>query len=193
MSARLRKSWTQDEFFAWAGCQEGRYEFDGFQPVAMTGGTVNHAVIMQNVHAALRDRLRRGLCRPLGPDAGVATIGTAVRYPDALVTCAKLDGDSLTVPGVVVVFEILSANTSRTDRIVKVREYAAVASIRRYVILESKSIGLTVLDRPGSDEAWRVTTLTGDDVLRMPEIGIEVPVTEFYDEVSFPGDVPIGE
>src|SRR5271165_5104521 len=45
MSAPLRRSWTQDEFFAWAGSQEGRYEFDGFQPVAMTGGTVNHALI----------------------------------------------------------------------------------------------------------------------------------------------------
>jgi Uma2 family endonuclease len=193
MSAPLRKSWTQDEFFAWAGSREGRYEFDGFQPVAMTGGTVNHAVIIQNVHAALRVRLRGGGCRPLGPDAGVATSGTAIRYPDALVTCARLDGEALTVPGVVVVFEVLSANTSRTDRIVKVREYAAVASIRRYVILESKSIGLTVLERQGPDEAWRVTTLTGDDVLRMPEIGIEVPVTEFYDEVSFADEAAAGE
>ncbi len=193
MSARPRKSWTQDEFFASAGCQEGRYEFDGFQPVAMTGGTVSHAVIMRNVHAALRDRLRGGSCRPLGPDAGVATIGTAIRNPDALVTCSKLDGDSLPVPGVVVVFEILSANTSRTDRIVKVREYAAAASIRRHVILKSNSIGLTVLDRQGSDEAWRGTTLTGDDVLRMREIGIEVPVTEFYDEVNFPDEFAAGE
>ncbi len=186
MSAPLRKSWTQDEFFAWAGSREGRYEFDGFQPVAMTGGTVNHAVIMQNVHAALRGRLRGSGCRPLGPDVGVATSGTAIRYPDALVTCTTLDGEALTVPGVVVVFEVLSATTSRTDRIVKVREYAAVASIRRYVILESTSVGLTVLEREGPDEAWRATTLTADDILRMPEIDIEVPVAEFYDGVSFP-------
>jgi Uma2 family endonuclease len=192
MSAPLHRSWTQDEFFAWAGAQEGRYEFDGFQPVDMTGGTVNHAIIMQSVHAALRGRLRDGRCRPLGPDVGVATVGAAIRYPDALVTCAKLDGAALTVPGVVVVFEILSPKTSRTDRIVKVREYAAVASIRRYVILESTSVGLTVLERDGPDEAWRVTTLTADEVLRMPEIDSEIPVAEFYDEVSFPDETAIG-
>ena len=200
MSAPLRRTWTQDEFFTWAGSQEGRYEFDGFQPVAMTGGTVNHAIIIQNhaiiiqnVHAALRSRLRGGGCRPLGPDAGVATIGAAIRYPDALVTCARLDGDALTVPGVVVVFEILSSNTSRTDRIIKVREYAAIASIRRYVILE---IEKHRPDRAGPAKprrAWRVATLTGDDVLRMPEIGIEVPVAEFYDEVSFPDEIAPGE
>jgi Uma2 family endonuclease len=122
----------------------------------------------------------------LGPDAGVATVGAAVRYPDALVRCSPLDLVLRTVPGVVVVFEVLSVNTSRTDRIVKLREYAAVASIRRYVILESTSIGLTVMERDAPDEVWRVTTLTNDDILRMPEIGIEMPVGELYAGVSFP-------
>ncbi len=185
MNVPLRKSWTQGEFFAWAASQEGRFEFDGFQPVAMTGGTLGHAVIMQNVHAALRTKLRGSGCRPLGPDAGVVTVGTAVRYPDALVTCSPFDRDALTVPGVIVVIEIVSSNTSRTDRILKVREYAAVLSIRRYIILESTSVGLTVMERGRSDEAWRVNTLTGDDILRMPEIGIEIPVAELYEDIDF--------
>jgi Uma2 family endonuclease len=188
MSAPLRRSWTQDEFFAWAASKEGRYEFDGFQPVAMTGGTVGHAIIIRNISRALDQRLRGSRCQSLGPEAGIATVGSAVRYPDGLVTCAKLDGDALTVPGVVVVFEALSANTSRTDRIIKVREYAAVASIRRYVILESTSVGLTVLERAGPDEAWRATTLTTDDILRMPEIDSEIPVAAFYDGMNFPDE-----
>ena len=185
MNAPLRKFWTQEEFFAWAASQEGRYEFDGFQPVAMTGGSAGHAVIMQNVHAALRARLRGSGCRPLGPDAGVATVGTAIRYPDALVTCSPVNREALTIPGVVVVFEIVSPNTSRTDRILKVREYAAIPSIRRYVILESASVGLTVMEREWPDEPWRLSTLTNGDILRMPEIGIEIPVAEFYEDLGF--------
>ena len=192
MSAPLHRSWTQDEFFTWAAIKEGRYEFDGFRPVAMTGGTVGHAVIIRNLARALDQRLRGGTCQPLGPKAGVATVGTAVRYPDALVTCAKLDNNALTVPGVVVVFEVLSASTSRTDRIIKVREYAAVASIRRYVILESTSVGLTVLERNRPDEAWRVTTLTTGEILGMPEIDIEVPIAEFYEDVSFAEEAAVG-
>jgi len=39
MSAVLQPM-TVDEFLAWEQRQEGRYEFDGFRPVAMTGGTV---------------------------------------------------------------------------------------------------------------------------------------------------------
>ena len=187
MTTALREPWTPDQFFAWAEAQEGRWEFDGSRPVAMTGGTVGHAVIVRNLHRALDAKLRGGPCQALGPDAGVATVGTAIRYPDALVTCARLDLASRTVSGAVVVFEVLSANTSRTDRIVKLREYAAVPSIRRYVILESTNIGLTVMERDAPDEAWRVTTVTNDDILRMPEIGIEMPVGEFYTGVSFPG------
>jgi Uma2 family endonuclease len=90
------------------------------------------------------------------------------------------------VPGVVVVFEVLSPTSGRTDRIVKLREYAAVPMIRRYVILESMSIGLTVMERQAAEETWRATSLmTGEDILQMPEIGIEVPVAEFYEGVEF--------
>ena len=185
MNVPLRKSWTQAEFFAWAASQEVRFEFDGFRPVAMTGGTAGHAVILRNLHRALDVRLRAGKCQPLGPDAGVATIGSAVRYPDALVTCSKFDRGAMNIPGVVAVFEVLSTGTSRTDRIVKVREYAAVASIRRYVIVESTGIGLTVMEREQPHETWRLTTLTSDDILHMPEIDIEIPVTEFYEDITF--------
>jgi Uma2 family endonuclease len=193
MSAHLHRSWTQSEFFAWAATKEARYEFAGLQPVAMTGGSVDHGIITQNIYAALRERLRGGPCRLMGPDVGVATVATAIRYPDALVTCATaIDGGALTVPGVVVVFEVVSPSSGRTDRIIKVREYAAVASIRRYVILESTTIGLTVLERQGPDEIWRVTTLTADDVAHMPEIGIEIPVTSLYEGVSFSEETAAG-
>jgi Uma2 family endonuclease len=92
-----------------------------------------------------------------------------------------------------VVFEVLSPTSGRTDRIVKVRECAAVASVRRYVILESTSAGLQVFERTDADEPWRALALTADDVLHMPEIGIEVPVGEFYEDVIFGGDVAEAE
>jgi Uma2 family endonuclease len=192
MNIALRKSWTQEQFFAWGGHSEGRYEFDGVQPVAMTGGTLNHSRIIRNLSSALRTRLRGSGCESLGPDAGIETVGSAIRYPDALVTCSKFDGAAYTVPGVVVVFEVLSRTSGRTDRIVKVREYAAVDSIRRYVIVESTGIGLMVLRRDAAGEPWLTGTLTeASDILRLPEIGIEMPVGELYEGVEF-GDETAG-
>jgi Uma2 family endonuclease len=186
MNVAVRKPWTQEEFFTWAATQEAPYEFDGFQPVAMTGGNIGHSRLMRSLHRALDTRLRNGPCEPLGPDAGVETFNRAVRYPDALVTCSRAENGERLTPGVVIVFEIVSPTSGRIDRIVKVREYATVPSIRRYVILESSTVGMTVFERGSAQDSWQATTLTSGDTLRMPEIGIEIPVTELYDGIVFP-------
>ena len=182
---------TREQFFDWAQAQDAqaqdaRYEFDGFQPVAMTGGNLRHNIINLTLHRALHTRLNGTGCRPLGPDAGVATVGDSVRYPDALVTCSSITGDEYVTPNVIVVFEVISPASGRIDRIVKVREYAAAPSILRYVIVESASVGLTVLERQCGGQKWTVTTLMADDILPLPEIGIEIPVAELYLGVDFP-------
>lgn len=181
MNVVLRKPrMTREQFFDWAQAQHERYEFDGFQPVAMTGGTRNHSRITAALHRALYARLKGSGCEPLGPDVGVATVGDAVRYPDALVTCTGGPGADRVIPGVVAVFEVLSPSSGRTDRIDKLREYRAVPSIRRYVILEHRSVGLTVFARACGNDDWTATALTAADILQMPEIGIEIPAGEFY-------------
>ena len=61
-------------------------------------------------------------------------------------------------------------------------------SIRRYVILESTTAALTVFERQDGETPWIAATLTGDDVLRMPELAIEIPVSEFYVDTDFSSD-----
>lgn len=168
------------EFLDWPGHHDARYEFDGFTPVAMTGGTLRHNTIALNLYGALRDRLRGRECRAFALDAGVATLGDAVRYPDTVVTCTRGADTAKLVPDPVVVFEVLSPSTGRIDRIVKVREYGAVPSIRRYVILEHASADLTVLARERAGDPWTATTLTAADLLPLPELGIEIAVEELY-------------
>lgn len=177
---------TRDQFFDWAEAQGGRFEFDGFQPVAMTGGNLNHNQIAFNIHVALRRRLGGTPCRPHGMDAGVATVGDTVRYPDGVVTCLPANGLSRLVPDPVMVFEVISPTSGHMDRIVKLREYASVDSIRRYVIVESSSIGLTVHERQTAGQKWTVTSVMAGDLLSLPEIGIEIPASELYEGVEFP-------
>jgi len=178
---------TREQFFDWAEARDERYEFDGFQPVAMTGANLRHTIIAHNIYTALRNRLKGKGCQPMGPDAGVATIGDIVRYPDGLVTCSPITGDEYLTPNVVVAFEVISATSGRMDRIVKVREYAAVPSMLRYVIVETASVGLTVMDRLSGDAKWTVTTLVADEVLAMPEIGVDIPVVELYEGLDVSG------
>ena len=186
MNVALRMpAMSRDEFLDWAEAREGRYEFDGFEPVGMVGGSRNHSHITLNIHVALRSRLRGSPCDSLGPDMGIATVGDSVRFPDALVTCTNFPGNARLAPEVTVVFEVVSPGSVRVDRIVKLREYQAVASIRRYVIVEQDLAGLSVYFRQHEGDAWTAVALTDEDVLALPEIGIEVPVAEFYEGVTF--------
>ena len=192
MSSALRLvTMTRDAFLAWVPPNDRRYEFDGFSPLAMTGGTRNHARIVGNVQVALQNRLRGTRCEALGQDAGIATLGEAVRFPDVLVSCAPGLGSERLITGVVAVFEVVSPSSGRTDRIDKLREYRSVPTIRRYVILESRSAALTVLERKPGVVDWTAFSLVTGDILHMPEIGIDVPVAEFYERVDFPPERPL--
>ena len=71
MNVALRQRMTLEEFLAWEEQQELRYEFDGFQPVAMTGGTAAHDSISLNLAASLVVRLRGKPCRPRGSNLKV--------------------------------------------------------------------------------------------------------------------------
>jgi Uma2 family endonuclease len=181
----LQSPWTIEQFLNWASAQEGRYEFDGIQPVAMTGGNARHSRVTMNTHAALRSRLRGTAWSCFGPDLGVQTMGSKVRYPDALITCTKFPDTEQLAPDVQIIFELLSPTSGQTDRIEKVREYATVASMRRSIILETRSAGLLVLHRKHAEDSWTAAALTVDDTLSLPEIGIEIPVSEFYEDVQF--------
>jgi Uma2 family endonuclease len=181
MNVALRRPrMSREQFFDWAEAQDIRYEFDGFQPVAMTGGTLRHSQMTVNLQVVLASRLAGRSCRSLGPDAGVRTVGDAVRYPDAVVTCTIFDEMAREVPSPVVVFEVLSPTSGHTDRIVKLLEYRDVATIRRYVIVEYASMALTVHTRAEAGGEWIATALTGDQILVLPEIGIEIPVVALF-------------
>ena len=185
MSSALHKPMTLDAFLAWEERQEPRYEFDGFAPVAMTGGTLGHGKIQRNLTTTLTLRLRGSRCEPYGPDVKIEVAGS-IRYPDMLVICSPQSDRDALAKNPVVVFEIVSPSSSRTDRFVKAREYGNTASIQRYVILEQTSQSATVFTRMNG--IWASTILDGDADLDMPEIGISVPLSELYLDVELPAD-----
>jgi Uma2 family endonuclease len=142
------------EFVEWEARQEGRWEFDGFQPILMTGASALHNLIVGNLEFAIRRRLTPP-CRIFRETLRLELSHTS-RYPDLMVACGpRPDGNHLTDP--ILLVEVLSRSSFRTDRIHKNREYEATASVRRY-----------------------------EGVLVMPEIGVEVPLTEVYAELEVP-------
>jgi Uma2 family endonuclease len=184
MSSAL-KPWTIETFLAWEERQELRYEFDGFQPVAMTGGTFEHDAIQVNLVTTLSNRLRDRPCRVHGNGLKIRVMGS-IRYPDAFVTCSPIQRGATVLAEPVVIFEVLSKSTARIDRMAKNREYAGTASVRRYVMLEQTAVEGTMFTWEEGGN-WRGQILGPDTILDLPEIGIDVPLAEFYAGIDLTG------
>ena len=165
MSA-LPKPMTIDEFVAWEERQELKYEYDGFEARAMTGGTVAHAALQRNLLRSLSNRLLGKPCQTFGRELKVRT-DTSVRYPDALVTCTRADPNSTFAPEPVVIFEILSRSSARRDLGAKNAEYQSLPSLKRYVVLQQSLVAAEVFHRDEEGE-WSYDFLSAEATLEMP-------------------------
>jgi Uma2 family endonuclease len=186
MNLALRKPITLAEFLSWEERQPLRYEFDGIGPVARTGGTRAHAQIQVNLTTALRTPLRGAPCQFSGSDLKIRTSEDHIRYPDGFVTCSPGENASTMVSDPVVIFEVLSPSTAGTDRIAKAREYQAMPSVQRYVMIEQDRVGATVCTRAAGD--WKHQILIEDSILALPEIGVELALAELYEGLAFERD-----
>lgn len=189
MGAVLNKPMTLAEFLDWEERQQSRYEFDGFRPVAMTGGTVAHAQIQRNLAISIGGRLLGKRCSFCGSDLKIEVAGR-IRYPDGFVLCSPMSSKATVAGDPVVIFEVLSDSTALTDTMAKNQEYAATPSVRRYIILAQDRIGGTLFERVGQD--WVGHLLGPGTMLNMPEIDIEVPLVEFYRDVQLGPDEDAG-
>lgn len=175
MSASL-KPLTVAEFLTWERAQPRRYEFDGIQPVAMTGGSREHSRVGTKLIVALAPLLRPQ-CEVFGADLKVLTEGR-VRYPDASVVCADDGDDASDTITPTVVFEVLSPSTALTDRRVKAAEYAGVSTILAYVMLEPDAPEVTVRRR---STGWLAEFVEGLGAnLALPEIDVTIPLATIY-------------
>ena len=185
MSVAGSHTMTPAEFLDWEQRQETKYEFDGFAPVAMVGVTRAHSIIQGNILTALINRLRGTSCRPHGPELKVEVAGR-IRYPDAFVACGAGGANDSIITDPVVIFEVLSPGSDRRDRITRNEEYRLTPSVRRYVMPEQDEPAANVFAREGDRRVG--TLLRGDVILALPEIGVEVPLAEFYEGLDFPPD-----
>jgi Uma2 family endonuclease len=187
MGAALHRPMTVEAFLEWEEGQPTRFEFDGFHPRAMTGGSAGHSRVQRNLIMALGSRLRGGPSEAFGSGLKILAAGS-VRYPDAFVVCTPVHDKAVFVTDPVVVFEIISPSTSGMDRIIKNQEYRDTPSIQRYVILEQDRQAATVFSRDHGD--WAGHLLAGDVDLAMPEIGISVPLADLFVGVELATDPP---
>jgi Uma2 family endonuclease len=173
MSASL-KPLTVEGFLGWERAQPLRYEFDGIQPIAMTGGSRRHARVQTDLVIAL-GTLVKPPCQVFGSGLKVIT-RHRVRYPDAsVVRGPDLSNADDVEP--TAVFEALSPSTALTDRRVKPFDYASVPSVQVYVLLDPETAEATVMRR---DRGWDPETFTAGAGIPLPDIDVTLPLAAIF-------------
>ena len=157
-----------------------KHEYIDGYVYAMSGASVNHNRIALNVASELRARLKGNPCRPYIADMKVK-IGSKYFYPDVIVDCSKLAGDSYYTETPTILIEVLSKTTRRTDETIKRLAYTQIPTLQEYVLIEQDFVDVEVVRRANSWQSEHY--FLGDDIT-FASIGLTLSVEEIYDRVQ---------
>lgn len=161
---------------------------------AMSGAKIAHNIVATNILGTLSPRLRGRPCRPFNSDTKVRLqlpSGIRFYYPDAQVVCKSNPQDEVFQDQPVAVFEVISRSTRRVDEGEKKDAYLMIPSLVLYVLVEVATPQLTAYRR--SERGFVREEYDGlDAVLPVPELKIELPLSEIFDGVDFRARAPGG-
>jgi Uma2 family endonuclease len=148
----------------------------------------DHNSIAGNVLFALFTQLRGKPCRPYNSDTKVRLrLPTGLRfyYPDVQVTCHPNPPDDTFQDNPVVIVEVISESTRRTDEGEKLHGYCALPSVENYLLVEPDR-ALVIGYRRTRDGFARDVHSGLDAVIVLPAIEAALPLAEIYERVVFP-------
>jgi len=184
MEAVAERLYSLEEYFAFCETHEGRFEFVNGEIIEMSGETTTSNRIAGNIHFYLRGILQDSPYE-LYQNAVKLRMedGKVVRIPDFLICEEKGDAVRYTTLPLLIV-EVLSESTAKTDRVDKLREYSSEPSLMYYLIIEQTKCFIEIYIRDG--ERWYVEFYDKmEDVIRLPYFNAELPVKEIYRKVNF--------
>jgi Uma2 family endonuclease len=186
---------TPEEYLAGEEAAETKHEYVGGVVYAMSGATNRHNILSMNALGLLFAQLRGTGCRPFNSDTKVRIRfpdHTRFYYPDAMVVCHQNALTEVFQDSPLVIIEVISPSTRRTDQEEKRAAYLTVQTLCAYIVLEQHQPTATVWRRnSGGFKVERYATL--DAVIRLPEISATVALAEVYDGVDFTAAEPTEE
>ena len=172
---------TWEEYLAFEEQSPYRHEYVNGVVYAMSGASLAHNRIAQELVLAFRSHLRGGPCEPFFLQAKLeirTERDLIMYYPDAMVSCRPEDRTDQVVRNPKLVVEILSKSTQHIDRREKAMVYQRVEAIEEYVLIAQNQPRVIVHRRA---ENWRPVVYTEADALvDFRSIGLSVPLPRIY-------------
>lgn len=170
---------------------EIKHEYlDGYV-YAMAGASMNHVRITSNLVSELGQHLKNMPCDVLSSDFKVNVNNRKFFYPDVVVICDKNDqsdknneslhGNDFFTQNPLLIVEVLSSSTQRTDRTLKRLAYQSLPSLQEYVLIEQDFVDVEISRRSAN---WDSHHYFLGDAVRFESLDFILPVTEIYRRVD---------
>jgi Uma2 family endonuclease len=170
------------DYLAGEPLAETKHEYIDGKVYAMAGATRAHNIIAANAMIVIGNHLRGKPCQPFGSDMRVrlpSTVGDIYYYPDLSVTCDPTDTNDLYIEKPVLIIEVLSPETRRTDLREKRLAYFSIPTVQTYLMLEQDSPNALILER--IQNAWvEKVANTPDSEIHLTPINLKTPLKSFY-------------
>ena len=181
--------YTPDEYLEFERDAAERHEFvDGYL-IEMAGESLSHSRICVNITIEVGGQLRGKQCEALSPNMKVRTSNASLfSYPDLTIVCGEPqfhDRKKDVVVNPKVIFEVLSPSTEKYDRTLKFQRYRlGNESLSDYILISQDVISVEHYHRDERNRWIFEGCVEMSDVLRLPEIGLEIVAERIYDRVE---------
>jgi len=165
-----------------------KHEYVAGEVYAMAGASNAHNRIATNVTVLLGSQLRGNPCDVFNSDTKVrvrAQSGIRFFYPDAMVVCNSNPAEDHFQDQPVVIVEVVSQSTRRTDMGEKKESYLQIPSLDTYVLFEQSTAAAIVFHRNEDGTFDRKSYLDVDAFVPCPSIDCQLSLAEVYQGVEF--------
>lgn len=174
---------TLEEFLEFQEQSPTPYEFVNGIIRPISGPSVPHCIVAQNIFRAIDSHLQKGPCQAFVSGCDVKlSLGTdqIVYMPDLVVSCDRSAWEEKWIPNPKLVVEVLSPSTHQIDRKEKAVNYRRVPSMEEYVIASQKRPELTIYRRAAR---WLPELVRGiGAVAELRSLGVSVPLMVIYED-----------
>jgi Uma2 family endonuclease len=180
---------TEEQYLALERAAEFKSEYFDGEMFAMSGRSMQHARLQQNLTTELSIALRGGRCEAFGSDLRVRVSSRMYTYPDVSVVCRKpllADDRQDVLLNPVAVFEVLSPSTEKYDRGLKLQRYRTITTLQDYILVSQSELRIEQYTRQ-ENNLWILRDYESlDEELTIASIGVSLPMRRIYDRVEFP-------